>query len=284
MVAKFIARLLGLWSPHELPTPLHGRIGDTDYDVQPLSGGNVSVSINLPRDRMLIQPTCFRKDEGCVRSERNVGCFVDRLFNMGAQSVDVGSGGNKIEAIFPGEIVRVDKAFAEQVVVLLLHLRNEATGQEVAHAVRRRPWAKETDNAIDVDGELVTFEFSSCLVDTDEEAGTLGNLDVMVRTTPSLPPDKLTDNLWLEVPGYDELLRASAYGQFEGGFELSFGLGDLGPSLGFDGDRCREWRRETVQTLQEVNIFWGDTRETKLATLRCVRASGHSHGRGGSLC
>ena len=56
------------------------------------------------------------------------------------------------------------------------------------------------------------------------------------------------------------------------GSKLSFALGDLGPSLGFDGDRCREWRRETVQTLQEVNIFWGDTRETKLATLRCVRA------------
>ena len=272
MVAKSIARLFGLWSPHELPAPLHGRIDDTDYDVQPLSGGNVSVSIYLPRDRMLIQPTCFRKDEGCVRSERNVGCFVDELFNMQAQSVDVGSGGNKIEAIFTGEIVRVDKAFAEQVVVLLLHLRNEATGQEVAHAVRRRPWAKETGNTIDVDGEPVTFEFSSCLVDTDEEAGALGNLDVMVRITPSLSPDKPTDNLWLEVPGYEELLRASAYEQFEGGFELSFGLGDLGPSLGFDRDRCREWRRETVQTLQEVNIFWGDTRETKLATLRCVRA------------
>jgi hypothetical protein len=138
--------------------------------------------------------------------------------------------------------------------------------------VQQRSWAQETESTIDIDGELVTFEFSSCLVDTDEEAGTLGNLDVMVRTTPSLGPDKLTDNLWLEVPRYDELLDAPGYGQFEGGFELSFPLAELAASLGFDADRSREWRRETVKTLEEVNIYWGNTRETKLATLRCVPA------------
>ena len=272
MVAKFIARLLGLWSPHELPTPLHGRIGETDYDAQPLPGGNVSVSICLPRDQMRIEPQLFRKTENQCPGTK-IGPSIRPLFNIGAQSVDIGCTGDKIEAIFPGEIVRVDKAFAEQVVVLLLQLRHEATVQEVAYGVQRRPWIKETENAIDVNGELVTFEFSACLIDTDEELGTLGNLDVMVRTTPSLPPDKLTDKLRLEVPGYDELLRASAYGQFEGGLEVSFVIGDLGPGLGFDEDRCREWRRETVQTLQEVNVFWEDTRETKMATLRCMRAS-----------
>ncbi len=221
---------------------------------------------------MRIEPQLFRKTENQCPGTK-IGPSIRPLFNIGAQSVDIGCTGDKIEAIFPGEIIRVDEAFAEQVVVLLLQLRHEATVQEVAYGVQRRPWIKETENAIDVNGELVTFEFSACLIDTDEELGTLGNLDVMVRTTPILPPDKLTDNLWLEVPGYDELLRAPAYGQVEGGFELSFALGDLGPSLGFDGDRCREWRRETVQTLQEVNVFWGDTRETKLATLRCMRAS-----------
>jgi len=271
MLVKFIARLLGLWSPHELPAPFRGRIKGVDYDMHPLSGGTVSISVYLPRSRMRIEPQLFRKTENPCPGTK-IGTWIRPLFNIGAQSVDIGCTGDKIEAIFPGEVIRVDKAFAEQVVVLLLQLRHEATGQEVAYGVQRRPWAKETDNAIDVDGEFVTFEFSSCLVDTDEELGTLGNLDVMVRTTPILPPDKLTDNLWLEVPGYDGLLRAPAYSQVEGGFELSFALGDLGPSLGFDGERCREWRRETVQTLQEVNIFWGDTRETKLATLRCVRA------------
>ena len=276
MVTKFIARLLGLWSPPELSAAFHGRIHDVDYNVQPLSGGNISISIYMPQARIRIQPQLFRKTEDPCLGVAKIGTWVSSLFNMGAQSVDVGFNGDKIEAVFPGEIVRVDKAFAEQVAVLLLHLRDEATGQEAANVAQRRPWAKETEATIDIDGELVVFEFSSCLVDTDEEAGTLGNLDVMVRTSPSYPPDKLTDNLWLEVPGYDEMLRSLAYDNLEDGFELGFALLELASSLGFDLDRALEWRHETVNTLQEVNIFWGNTRETKLASLRCVRASGNA--------
>jgi hypothetical protein len=269
MVAKFLARLLGLWTPQQLPEAFHGRVENVDYDVQPLSRGMVSISIHLPRDRMRIQPRLFRKiEDPCLGG----GWIYPQLFNMGAQSVDVGFSGDKIEAIFPGEIVRVDKAFAEQVVALMVRLRKEATGQEVVHVVEQRPWAKEAENAVDVDGEIVTFEFSSCLADTDAEAGTLGNLDVMVRTTPGLPPDKLADNLRLEVPGQDELLSAPAHGPFEGGIELSFGLVDLASSLGLNADRAREWMQETAGTLQEVNVFWGNSRETKLATVRCVRA------------
>ena len=64
------------------------------------------------------------------------------------------------------------------------------------------------------------------------------------------------------------------------GCELNFVLAAIAPS---DFDARRERTRETVKTLQEVNIFWGDTRETKLATLRCVCAPGYSHGKGGSL-
>ena len=40
-----------------------------------------------------------------------------------------------------------------------------------------------------------------------------------------------------------------------------------------DEDRDLEWRREIVKTLESVSIFWGDTKETKLATVPCVRAS-----------
>ncbi len=58
------------------------------------------------------------------------------------------------------------------------------------------------------------------------------------------------------------------------GFKLGFALLELAASLGFEADLAREeWRRETVNTLQEMNIYWGNTRETKLATLRCVPAS-----------
>ena len=266
---KFLARRLGLWSPHELPAPFRGRIHGADYDVQPLSGGMVSISIGLPRERMRVQPQLFRKEGPWPGT--SIGTWVQPLFNMSAQTVDVGSNGDKIEAIFPGEIVRVDKAFADQAVSLMLWLRNEVTGQQSAY-VPRRPWAKEAESTIEVDGDRVTFEFSSCLVDTDAEAGTLGNLDVMVRTTPSLPPGKLTDDLWLEVPGYDERLQASSHSPFEGGSELGFGLVDLASSLGLDADRAREWMQETVGTLQEASMFWGDAGQTKLATLPCVRA------------
>ena len=58
-LTTFIARRLGVWSPHEVPAPFQGRIeaANLDYDVLPLSRGafgNVSISIYLPRDRMLI--------------------------------------------------------------------------------------------------------------------------------------------------------------------------------------------------------------------------------------
>ena len=276
MVVKFIARVLGLWKPHELPELCSGRIHDVPYDVRPLSRGMVSISMYLPRNRMVIRPTCVRKDEGSVRSERNTGWCIDALFNMDAQSIDAGSDGDKLEVIFWGEARRMDKEFIEQAACFMLHLRCEALGEQFP-AVRemQRPWSKEAESSLGLDGQTVTFEFSSCLVDTDDEAGTLGNLDVMIRTHPSLSIDKLTDNLRLEVPGYDELLSASAYGQVEGGFVHCFGLGDLASCLDFDTNRARkEWQRETANTLQKVNIYWGDSRETKLATVPCVRNRG----------
>jgi len=271
MLARFILRLLGLWGRHALPEPFRGRINDVDYDVQPLPRGMVSISIYLARDRMVIRPECFRRGEGpAVHGGHAGGCYMDALFGMDAVSVDIGSGGDKIEAIFPGEFILVNKAFAEHAAGLMSCLRDMATGEEAA-CEPQQPWAKETGNTIDVDGEPVAFEFSSCLVDTNEEAGTLGNLYVMVRTTPALPPEKLEDNLRLEVPGYDDLLYAEGYGLFEGGLEVGFG--PLGLLVSLDYDARHEWMRETAKALQDVNLYWGKRRETKLATVPCVRAS-----------
>jgi len=273
MVVKFIARVLGLWKPEELPEPCSGRILDVAYDVRPLSRGMVSISMYLPRDRMVIQPTCVRKSEGSARSERNTGWCIDALFSMAAQSIHVGSDGDKLEVIFWGEARRMDNEFIKQAVYFMLHLHCEALGEQfpAAHEMQRL-WSKEAESSLDFDGQTVTFEFSSCLVDTDEEAGTLGNLDVMVRTTPSLPLATLRDNLRLGAPGYAGLLDAPASGQIEGGFELCFApLEELGcPDM--DYDARHDWRRETVKSLQEVNVFWGDSREAKLADLRCDRA------------
>ena len=155
-----------------------------------------------------------------------------------------------------------------EVAHFLLELRREALGEQTPYQPQR-PWSKEAEGSCDLDGETVKFEFSSCLVDIDEEAGTLGNLDVIVRTTPSLSIDEL-DRVRLEVPGCDKLLKSDAYGEIESGFEFCFSLAGMS---GLDGDGDREWRRELVKTLENVSVFWGDARETKLATVPCVRAS-----------
>lgn len=265
--SKFLLRLLGC-PPQELPEPFSGRIDDVTYDVQPLDKGMVSISMYLSRDRMVIQPTCYRKNEGYVCSGTHIEWSIDALVRKHVRSVDVGFSGEKVEAIFPGEFVRVDKQFADEVACYLLYLRREALGEQAPYEPRRS-WSKEAEGSLELDGQTVTFEFSSCLVDTDEEGGTLGNLDVMVRTTPSVPIDKL-DNLKLEVPGCDELLHVFAHGEIEGGFELSFSLTGMS---GLDGDRDRQWRGQVAETLQEVSIVWGATRETRLATVPCVRAS-----------
>jgi hypothetical protein len=33
----------------------------------------------------------------------------------------------------------------------------------------------------------------------------------------------------------------------------------------------QDWTREIVNTLEGLHIFWGDTKETKLATVSCAR-------------
>jgi hypothetical protein len=92
---------------------------------------------------------------------------------------------------------------------------------------------------------------------------------IFPSAAPSLPIDEL-DNLRLEVPGCDQLLDVQYHVETEGGVELGFALAGMS---GLDGDRDSEWRRELVKALENVSIFWGNTRETKLATVPCVRGS-----------
>ena len=277
MLARYIARLLGLL--HELPGPFHGRIANVDYDVQPLSRGMVSISISLPRAKMVVKPICFRKSEGggftsdrkvegADSNDRNIEHQVRSLFYMGPQSVNIGSTGDRIEAIFAGESIRVDKALAERVVPCLMGIRCEALGLgEQAPYKMTRPWSKEAESPLDLDGQIVIFEFSSCLVYTEDDLA--GNLELMVRTTPWLSVDKIGENLRLALPGFDDLAASDGYGQFDDGegiVGVEFGL--VHSAIDFDGDV-----REAIESIQEVDIFWGDTRETRLATVPCVRAS-----------
>ena len=73
----------------------------------------------------------------------------------------------------------------------------------------------------------------------------------------------------MAIPGFDDLAEACSWGPFDDGdgiVEVGFGLANT--AIGFEAEV-----RKAIESIQEVDIFWGDTRETKLATLRCVRAS-----------
>ncbi len=85
MPIKLIARILGLWKPHELPAPSSGRIHDVAYDLRPLPRGMVSISMYLPRDRMVIEPTCVRVSEG-----EDVCFTIDLSHAKGAELIETG--------------------------------------------------------------------------------------------------------------------------------------------------------------------------------------------------
>lgn len=258
MLQRFMLRLMGL--EQKPPEPFQGEVGGIAYHVDALPKGNVSIWIDIPRDRMRIEPTCFRKTEGSVSWSGNIERWIHPLFNMGAQSVDVGFSGDKLEVIVPAFMKKVDKELAEQMVVLMTHLRNEALGEQLAYEPKR-PWSKEAEGSLDLHGRIVNFEFSSCLVHTEDDLA--GNLDVMVRTNPSLPAEELSENLCLALPEFEELVKSDAYGQCDGGnVDVSFGLANSGPGFGNDV-------REAIKSLRDVDIFWGEGRERRLATLPC---------------
>lgn len=264
MVTKFIARMLG-WLPHyELPEPFQGEVHGISYHVDTSQGCDVSIWIDLPRNRMQIEPQRFKRAN---RPSRGEGTTLDHimhpLWRRGAQVIDIGVNGDKIEIIVHGDMTKVDREFAEQVAGWMWNIRTEVLGEQVPYE-SQRPWSKEAECSIDLDGQTVAFEFSSCLVHTKDDLA--GNLDVMIRTNSNLSAEDLSDNLRLALPGFEELVDSRAYGQCDDGIaEVSFALADSGPGF---GDEVRE----AIKSIQEVDIFWGDRREQKLATLPCNQA------------
>jgi hypothetical protein len=124
----------------------------------------------------------------------------------------------------------------------------------------QREWNKEAEGSLEIDDQIVNFEFSSCLVFTEEDLA--GNLEVMVRASPSLPAEKLSGNLQLLLPGLEQLIESDAYGYCGDGIaEISFAPGNSG--IRFDDVR------ETIMSIRDVEIFWCEGRNNKLATLPC---------------
>lgn len=87
----------------------------------------------------------------------------------------------------------------------------------------------------------------------------------MVRTTPSISEEELGKHLKLSLPGFEDLVSSDGYGQFDDGdgvMGVSFGLANS--SIGFN-----DGVREAIKSTHDVDIFWGEDRANKLATVPC---------------
>ncbi len=259
MFHRFFLRLMGL--EQKPPEPFDGEVGGFDYQVEALPKDNSSIWIHLPRNRMQNKPLLRKRSDGHVPST-TIDHFVDAILRLGANTVDIGTNGDKIEAVIPAFLNRVDKELAEQVVALMVQVYYLALGERQPFKMTR-PWQKAAEGTLDLNGQTVTFEFSSCLVYAEDDLA--GNLDIMVRTTPYISEEQLGEHLNLALLEFDELVASDGYAQYDDGdgiVGMSFGL--TNSPIGFDDEV-----REAIKSILDVEVFWGEGRERKLATLPC---------------
>ena len=109
MFQRLMLRLMGL--EQKPPDPFKGEFGEVVYHVDALPKGYVSIWIELRRDRMQIEPLVRNSnDEDVARSRFEH--FIEALWKYGVQSIDIGFSDDKIEAIVPAFIRKVDKELA----------------------------------------------------------------------------------------------------------------------------------------------------------------------------
>lgn len=211
-------------------------------------------------------------EEDFVCRSGNVGRWVHGIFNLGASSVDVGTASDEIIAIFPGLFRAVDTPLAEQAVAIMVQLRGEVTGERLALPPQASSDHPPTVASVDINGRMIRFEFSPCMIEADEDDGTFGNLDITIGTDPQMTHDALRTHVRLAVPGYDELLAAPGWRPVDHGVELEFALLELAASLGFAADDKRQaWLRKMVATLKEVDVVWAADPTVPLASISCFR-------------
>jgi len=213
---------------------------------------------------MIFQPICLHGIEDLASLSGDTD-WVNTLFCMGAVSVDLGLCGDRIEVVVPAASKVPEEWVIRNMVAMMSEERYEALGEPHQYDWEDS-WRKEVEGSLDFDGQTVVFEFSSCFVDTNFEDGTAGNLDMMVRTSPALPAVEL-DNLCLALPGFDKLVESASHSGQTADGTVAMGFGLAGSRLGFDDDV-----REAIKSIQEVDIFWGNSRERKLATVPCERS------------
>ena len=268
MLRKLFFRLMGIQQTP--PEPFQGEVSGVRFHVDARPDGNASIWVYLSRDQMQIEPQIRRgSDEHVPRTKLDHLCQA--VWNYGGSTIDIGLSGDKIEVMASTAVNKVDRQFAQTLASLMVQIRDEALGERQPYMMSR-PWTKVAEAQINLNGEQVIFEFSSCLVHTEDDLA--GNLDLMVRTVPFRNEEQIADGLRLALPGFDDLVESDGYGRFDDGdgiIGMSFGLANS--AIGFDQDV-----RDAIHSLEAVEVFWGDERKHQLAKLPCDCEHESEHG------
>jgi hypothetical protein len=110
----------------------------------------------------------------------------------------------------------------------------------------------DKEYSITIDGETVTFEFKDSLIHTEGKSA--GNIDAIITTTPSIPQNRLLDELHIKIPGTDEYLYIYGYGAVEYSLKATFNSSNL----------------VDIEKLPEmVEIYWGENGEQFIGEMCC---------------
>ena len=129
MFQRMILRLMGM--EQTPPEPFDGQVGGFTYHVEVLPKDYASIWIHLPRNRMQIEPQLRKRREGPDEfiPRTTIEHFIDAILRSGAKTVDIGTNGDKIEAIIPAFLNKVDKEMADQVAALMVQIYYAALGE-----------------------------------------------------------------------------------------------------------------------------------------------------------
>ncbi|PJF39171.1 MAG: hypothetical protein CUN54_09295, partial [Phototrophicales bacterium] len=246
---RFLQRLMGITPPEP---PLTGRreVNGVQYDVDTVSRNETAISIQLPCHQLVVPPTCYRKDDETFNRDYRFGPLIDCLFKLGAGAVDIGTRDSRLSATFDHRFVSIDNAFSEQAVAVMVNLRHQVID---AQPVAAPPKHSVAESTVEINGHNIAIQLYAAQIDTDASDGTFGNIELSITAKPAIPPETISQNVRIIIPGYDNLLDDTGYRLVDGGVELGFALLYLAADLGYSADQKRQdWLWQMVTTIDTI--------------------------------
>ena len=265
---RFLQRLMGI-SPPEPPLTGRRTVNGIPYDVDTVSRKETEISIQLPRHQLSVPPTCYLKGNKTLNCDPRFGPLIDCLFNLGANAVDIGTRDSRLSTTFDHRVVSINDAFSEQVVAVMVNLREQVVD---AQANAESPKDPVAESRVEISGQKIAIQLYAAQIDANSDDGTFGNIDLSVTAKPSISTETILRNVRILIPGYDNLLDAPGYGLIEGGVELEFALLYLAADLGYSADQKRQdWLWQMVTSIDSVHVLWSPDDRIPLGTVPCYR-------------